>query len=203
MLIKTDIFNEKAKSKFCAVPPYWLADGFSMNGFAISGECLSSAESGVAASLSVNCRRIVKGGRGGGTGLLAGQTNSFVNWRRQVRSIQGARETRPWESRPRFEASESESPAKYVPVVFCRQVVSWLASCEKGRQLQLPCGIKTIRSWSPMILNKKILVWKMIELMQRASIFRIARPASSILLASVQKQPKHAHSSWERVCSTS
>ena len=86
MLIKTDIFNEKAKSKFCAVPPYWLADGFSMNGFAISGECLSSAESGVAVSLSVNCRRIVKGGRGGGTGLLAGQTNSFVNWRRQVRS---------------------------------------------------------------------------------------------------------------------
>ena len=36
MLIKTDIFNEKAKSKFCAVPPYWLADGFSMNGFADS-----------------------------------------------------------------------------------------------------------------------------------------------------------------------
>ena len=65
MLIKTDIFNEKATSKFCAVPPYWLADGFSMNGFAISGECLSSAESGVAVSLSVNCRRIVKeGGEG-------------------------------------------------------------------------------------------------------------------------------------------
>ena len=65
MLINTDIFNEKAKSKFCAVPPYWLADGFSMNGFAILGECLSSAESGVAASLSVNCRRIVKeGGEG-------------------------------------------------------------------------------------------------------------------------------------------
>ena len=65
MLIKTDIFNKKAKSKFCAVPPYWFADGFSMNGFADSGECLSSAESGVAVSLSVNCRRIVKeGGEG-------------------------------------------------------------------------------------------------------------------------------------------
>ena len=65
MLIKTDIFNEKAKSKFCAVTPYWLAGGFSMNGFADSGECLSSAESGVAVSLSVNCRRIVKeGGEG-------------------------------------------------------------------------------------------------------------------------------------------
>ena len=65
MLIKTDIFNEKGKSKFCAVPPYWLPDGFSMNGFGDSGECLSSAESGVAVSLSVNCRRIVKeGGEG-------------------------------------------------------------------------------------------------------------------------------------------
>ena len=65
MLLKADIFNEKSKSKFCAVPPYWLLDGFFMNGFAILGECLSSAESGVAVSLSVNCRRIVKeGGEG-------------------------------------------------------------------------------------------------------------------------------------------
>ena len=128
MLIKTDIFNEKSKSKFCAVPPYWLADGFSMNGFAILGECLSSAESGVAVSLSVNCRRIVKGGRGGGTGLLAGQTNSFVNWRRQAgcprnsamrKSLGGLQQ-------------EIGNPDKVRAVVFCRQIVSWIASCEKG-----------------------------------------------------------------------
>ena len=146
----------------------------------------------------------------GGLSKREGRGHRTASWPNQqlcqlaeASGVQGARETRPWESRPRFEASESESPAKYVPVVFCRQVVSWFASCEKGRQLQLPCGIKTIRSWSPIILNKKILVWKLMELLQRASIFRIARPPSSILLASVQKQPKHAHSPWERVCNTS
>ena len=53
-------------------------------------------------------------GRGRGDHSAAGQTNSFVNWRR-VRWEQGSRETRPWESRPEVCRGEWETPAKYEP----------------------------------------------------------------------------------------
>ena len=139
----------------------WLADGFSMNGFhKIEGSGdVSWAGCGrlfVPArlnSLTDDCQ-----GRGRGD-HSTGQTNSFVNWRR-------------WAGFPRNSAMRKSlgglqpgmgSPGKVRAVVFRRQPVSWLASCEKGPQLQLPCGIKTCISCSPINTGKHLLVWKGLE----------------------------------------
>lgn len=65
---------------------------------------------------------------GRGDHSTAGQTNSFVNWRRQAgcprnsamrKSLGGLQQ-------------EIGNPDKVRAVVFCRQIVSWIASCEKG-----------------------------------------------------------------------
>ena len=170
---------------------HWLADGFSMNGVSQKIEGSGSGQLSRVwpplcpnSALTDDCQ-----GRGRGD-HSTGQTNSFVNWRR-------------WAGFPRNYPMRKSlgglqvgmgSPGKVRAVVFRRQPVSWLASCEKGPQLQLPCGIKTTISCSPITTAKHLFVWKGLKELVTASVFHIARPPTSILLASVQKQPKHAHS---------